>query len=194
MTGELFFFKRQGTNAVTITSFGATITNSHYLQFTTLKQHEIFSRKEMPSTGFGYIPLPDVVVEARAPVEFTYYVDLDAPWRLELKDGVVYVFAPPIRFNKPAIDVSAMTYEVRQGYLKSSVALENLKKSLSSLVLLRAKENIPLVRENGRKQIVSFVERWMARIFSDGRQYPVKVFFPEEEPSDEKLLKPGLLN
>ena len=45
---------------------------------------------------------------------------------------------------------------------------------------MRAKENIQLVRENGRKQTADFVEKWLSKSFTDGKQYPVKVYFPDE--------------
>src|SRR6266545_1047478 len=155
-------------------SYATTVSNQHYLQFATLKQTEIFTRTEETTTAFGYVPLPEVVVEARAPVDYTYYLDLNAKWDILLKDGAVYVFAPPIRFNKPAVDASAITYEVRKGYLKTTEATENLKKSITSLSVLRARENIPLIRETGRRQTAEFVERWLMKSFIDGRQYPVK--------------------
>ena len=43
---------------------------------------------------------------------------------------------------------------------------------------------LALVRENGRRQTAEFVERWLMKSFSDGRQFPVKVFFPGEKPPD----------
>ena len=178
----------QGTIRTEFVSYATTITNQHYLQFATLKQNEMFTRSQEARTGFGYIPLPEVVVEARAPVETTYYLDLNAKWNFVLKDNVVYVFAPPIHFNKPSVDAAAITYEVKKGYLKSAEALENLKQSVTSLATLKAKENISLVRENGRRQTTEFVERWLMKSFTDGRQYSVKVFFPDEKPP-EGILK-----
>jgi len=131
------------------------------------------------------------VVEARAPVDYTYYLDLNAPWRFEIKDNIVHVFAPPIRFNKPAVDASAITYEVKKGGLLKGDAQENLKQSLTSLVALRAKENIPLVRETGRKQTSDFVEKWLMTSFTDGKSYAVKVYFPDEAPPDKlKIIVP----
>src|SRR5688572_7315480 len=179
----------QGRITTEFISYATTITNQHYLQFATLRQKEIFTRTEETTTAFGYVPLPEVVVEARAPVDYTYYLDFDAKWDILLKDGVVYVFAPPIRFNKPAVDASAITYEVKKGYLKTAEAQENLKKSITSLSVLRAKENIPLIRENGRKQTTEFVERWLMKSFTDGKQYPVKVFFPGEKPPEGLPIK-----
>ena len=175
----------QGTIRTEFISYATTITNQHYLQFATLKQNEMFTRSEEATTGFGYIPLPEVVVEARAPVETTYYLDLNAKWNFVLKDNVVYVFAPPIHFNKPSVDASAITYEVKKGYLKTAEALENLKKSVTSLATLKAKENISLVRENGRRQTTEFVERWLMKSFTDGKQYSVKVYFPDERPPED---------
>ena len=176
---------RQGTITTEFISYATTVTNQHYLQFATLRQTELFTRSEAASTGFGYIPLPEVIVEARAPVEYTFYLDLNAKWNFILKDNVMYVSAPAIRFNKPSVDASAITYEVKKGYLKTDEALENLKKSVTSLVALKAKDNISLVRENGRRQTTEFVERWLMKSFDDGKRYSVKVFFPGEKlPED----------
>ncbi len=181
---------RQGTIRTSFVSYATTLTNSQHLQFATLKQMEIFTRTEEPSTAFGYVPLPDVIVEARAPVEYTYYLDLNAPWDFHFQDGVLHVFAPPIRANKPAVDISALTYEVKKGRFKTTEALDNLKNSISSLVVLRAKDNIPLVRETGRHETQEFVERWLARSFSDGKNCPVKVFFPGESPPGRFRVEP----
>ena len=91
----------QGRITTEFTSYASSISNHSRLQFATLRQHEIFTRTEEMRTGFGYVPLPDVVVEARAPVEFTYYLDFNAKWDFSLKDGVLFVRAPPVRFNRP---------------------------------------------------------------------------------------------
>jgi hypothetical protein len=170
----------RGTITTSFVSYATSVTNSLHLEFATLKQMEIFSRQEKTSTGFGYIPLPEVVVEARAPVEFTYYLDLEGPWRIEVKDQFVHVFAPPIKFNKPSVDASAIQYEVRKGLLKTSEAQERLKRSITSLVTLRAQENIPLVRETGRSQAEKFIETWLLKSFADGKQYAIKVHFADE--------------
>ena len=59
-----------------------------------------------------------------------------------------------------AVDVSKLNYEVKKGYLKTTDATERLKSAITSLVTLRAKENIPLVKETARKQTAEFVESW----------------------------------
>jgi hypothetical protein len=184
----------QGSITTSFISYASSISAGHYLQFARLKQTEIFTRTDEATTAFGYIPLPDVVVEARAPVEYTYYLDLNAKWELVLKDGVLYVFAPPIQFNKPAVDASEIQYEVRKGsVLRDTVsAQENLKKTVTFLTQRRAKENIALVRETGRRQTMEFVEKWLVQNFSDGRKYPVKILFADEAtPEGLKVLPPA---
>jgi hypothetical protein len=37
-----------------------------------------------------------------------------------------------------------------------------------------------LIRENARKQTADFVEKWLSKAFTDGKAYPVKVYFPDE--------------
>jgi hypothetical protein len=181
----------QGTVTTSFVSYATTISNYQRLQITGLKQTEIFTRTEETSTAFGYLPLPDVVVEARAPVEYTYYLDLNDKWNFQLRDNVLYVFPPSIRFNTPAVDASAISYEVKKGKFKTAEAQENLKKSITSMAKLRAKENLPLVRENARKQTEEFVQTWLARSFTDGRSYPIKVIFPDEKkPSEIKIVPP----
>ena len=169
---------RRGTFVTSFESYATTITNHQYLQFATLKQMEIFTEKDVQS--FGAVEF-EGVVEARAPVEYTYYVDLNGKWQFTLRDNVIYVQVPTIRPNKPAVDVSKLTYETKKYRPFLSAAAERrLKQNLTGLISLRAKENIPLVKESGRKQIGEFVETWLARSFTDGKIYAVKVYFPDE--------------
>lgn len=173
---------RHQTITTSFASYATSLQPNQYLQFATLKQNEVFSQTDQTVTGFGYIPLPEIVVEARAPVEFTYHLDLNAKWEFTLKDEFIVVQAPRIRFNKPAIDAAEVEYQVRKGsfFRDHSEALDNLKSSITSLAQLRAKENIALVRETGRRQVAKFVENWLAHAFSDGKNYPVKVYFEGE--------------
>ena len=182
---------RRGTITTSFFSYATSIHPTHFLQFATLKQTEVFTRKDEASTGFGYIPLPDVVVEARAPVDFTYYLDLNAPWQMIIEGNVLHVLAPPIRHNKPAVDASEIQYDIRKGSLirDTASAEANLKKSISELAEQRARENVPLVKEIGRKQTAEFVEKWLMKSFSDGPRYTVKVYFPGE-PAPVKRAVP----
>ncbi|MGH7970913.1 MAG: hypothetical protein ACREIC_19505 [Limisphaerales bacterium] len=170
---------KQGTINTTFTSYATTLSGSQYLQFATLTQTEVFTRTDDSSVLWGYVPLPDVVVQARAPVTYTYYLDLNDRWDFRLEGGVIWVTAPLIKFNKPAVDASGISYEVKKdSYLRRTPeALGNLKNSITGLSYSKARSNIALVRETGRHQTELFVENWLAKTFSDGKQYPVKVRF-----------------
>ena len=47
----------------------------------------------------------------------------------------------------------------------------------------KPKQNVSLVREVGRRKTEEFVERWLARGFSDGSAYRVRVVFADEAPA-----------
>lgn len=170
---------RRGTITTSFVSYATSITNQQYLQFATLKQMEVFTETEVRS--FGVVDF-EAIVEARAPVEYTYYLDLNGKWEFLVESNVMHVYAPPIRANKPAVDVSKLTYETKKYRpLLSSEAEKRLKQNLTGLINLRARENIPLVKETGRKQVTEFVEKWLIRSFTDGNVYAVKVYFPGEK-------------
>jgi hypothetical protein len=172
----------QGTITTTFTSYATSLQGSQYLQIATLSQEERFQRTDEASTAFGYIPLPDVMVEANAPVTYTYYLDLNDKWDFRLKDGTITVIAPNIRFNKPAVDASRITYEVKKDSIirDTHQALEDLKGSITWMVNQKARQNVALVRETGRKETQTFVENWLAKSFADGNKYPVTVHFRNE--------------
>ncbi|HVV71201.1 MAG TPA: hypothetical protein VHI52_06835 [Verrucomicrobiae bacterium] len=184
---------RQGTITTTFTSYATSLSGSQYLQFATLSQMETFTRKDEASMAFGYIPLPDVIVEATAPVSYTYYLDLNAHWDFQLRDGVLWVVAPDIKFNKPSVDASRITYEVKKNSLirNTSEAVANLKDSITWLSIKKAQANIDLVRETGRRQTETFVHNWLLKAFTDGKNYPVKVTFHNELAKHPDLSEPG---
>jgi len=169
----------QGTITTTFTSYATSMSGSQYLQFATLSQQERFTRTDEASTAFGYVPLPDVIVEADAPVTYTYYLDLNEKWEFQVQNRTLTVIAPDIRFNKPAVDASRITYEVKKDshFRRTSPAMEALKSSITSMTKLKAKTNVELVRETGRRQTELFVRNWLAKSFSDGTNYAVNVQF-----------------
>ena len=80
---------RQGAIHTSFTSYATTLSTTHYLQFAKLKQMEMFTRSD--ERAIGYVRLPEVVVEARAPIEYTYYFDLNGIWDFVLRDNVMDV-------------------------------------------------------------------------------------------------------
>ena len=101
------------------------------------------------------------------------------------------VHAPPIRFNRPSLDASALHYEVRQGSAlrDEEAAIAKLKEGLTSMAHRRAQENVGLVREVARREVEEFVETWLFRDFGEeARGYRVEVVFAGEE---SELPLPG---
>ena len=165
-------------------SHAAELAGTSRFQFATLQESEIFQREESGSTGWGLIPLPKVVVEARAPVEYSYYLDFAGPWEFAREGRVLTVFAPPIAANPPALDVSALQFYTLEGsvWRNDGAVRERLKDTLTGALRKRAAKNTGLVRETGRQRLAEFVEKWLAEKFSDGRDLRVKVVFPDERP------------
>jgi hypothetical protein len=173
---------QQGTVTTTFTSYATEVSGSAFFQFATLKQVEAFERRDTSTVLWGQLALPDVVVEARAPVEYTYYLDLNKPWSLRLEKGVVWVTAPRIEWNAPAIDASAIRFQVREGsvFRDENLAMDNLRAGLTEMARLKARQNVALVREVGRRKTEEFVETWLVRGFSDGGSYRARVVFADE--------------
>jgi hypothetical protein len=173
---------RSGTVTTRFISYATEVSGQNHLQFATLKEMEVFERTDSATVLWGQLKLPDVVVRARAPVEYTYYLDLNEPWELTLDDRLVTVRTPSIRFNSPAIDVSEIHYEVASGSMlrDEDVALQNLARGLSGLAKQRAQQNIALVREVGRKKTEEFIRNWLLAQYEDADTYRVEVIFADE--------------
>ncbi|MCB1034430.1 MAG: hypothetical protein KDD47_11420 [Acidobacteria bacterium] len=171
-----------GTVTTSFVSYATEVGGSSYFQFAELKQVELFQRADQASTLWGYLELPAVVVRATAPVETTYYLDLDGKWDFHQDGSRILVVAPEIAFNKPAVDASAIEYEVKSGSLlrDETEALARLKQGITRMSLERARQNIPLVREIGRRRTEAFVSTWLAGRFVDGQDYTVEVIFRDE--------------
>ena len=186
---------KTGTITTTFVSYATEMSGSQKLQFATLKETEVFERTDRAQVLWGQLELPEVVVRAEAPVEYTYYLDLEERWNFLLEGPTVRVQAPPIRFNSPAIDVSRLRYEVKSGsvFRDEALALENLKRGLGELSRARAGENVALVRELGRKQTAEFVRTWLLSRYDDASSYHIEVTFADEvpiqEPTDARTLR-----
>lgn len=179
---------QQGTLRTEFLSQAVELSGTSRFQFATLKQVEVFKREESGSTAWGTIPLPKVVVQALAPVEYSYFLDLSAPWEFERDGQVIRVYAPGIEANTPAMDVSALTFYTLEGSIwRDEIAVrERLRGTLSESLQHRALENTRLVRELGRQRLATFVEKWLLEKFDDGSSYQIKVIFPDERPLSPK--------
>ena len=176
-------FRQQNVRQEFLSS-AATLTGTHRLQVATLQEHETFRRKEADSLVWGLIPLPAIVVQADVPVEYTYSLDFDRPWEFQQQDSVVTAYAPIIEPGKPAADISALAFYTLEGHKwqDDKAVRDRLQSTLTPALQQRAVEHIPLVKEIARRQLKTFVEKWLADSFSDGHDFEVKVVFPDERP------------
>ena len=177
-----------GTVTTTFISYATEVSGSNYLQFATLKQIEVFERADSRATLWGQLELPDVVVQATAPVEYTYYLDLNGRWEMKLENNSVLVIAPAIEFNTPSIDASAIRYDVREGSLfrDEDIVIDKLREGLMEMSRQRARDNVELIRELGRRKTAEFVQKWLTQTFSDGTTYHVEVVFADESRAPEQ--------
>lgn len=176
---------RTGTVTYAFAAEASELNGTTRLQVATLRQVEVFERKDEAALFWGHLQLPDVIVEARAPVEYVYFLDLRKAWTFRLVEREIFVAAPALEFNTPAVDASALRYEVRAGSVlrDEAQALERLRQGLTELSRARARQNQALVRETARHETERFVETWLARGFGDSRDYRVRVVFADEPPS-----------
>ncbi len=172
-----------GTVTTTFRSYATQVSGNSYLQFATLDEQERFERTDAASILWGQLDLPDVVVEATAPVQYTYYLDLNDPWHFEMTDTKVRVIAPQIRFNRPSLDASQLEWNVKSDsvFRDEEAVREALRAGLTAMAEQRARDNVPLVREIGRRRTQSFVETWLLGAFGDASQeLTVEVKFLDE--------------
>ena len=173
---------RAGTVTTTFRGYATEVSGTSRLQFAELRQEESFERRDSEAVLWGALALPDVVVEARAPVTYTYFLDLDKEWRFRLEGRDVLVVVPPVEWNRPSVDVSALRFEVREGSVlrDEQLVLDRLRGELTPLLDRRARQHVPLVREAGRRKVEAFVETWLVQRFADGGGYRARVLFGDE--------------
>lgn len=172
------------TGSITTTFHGdaTSVVGTTRLQFAELRQDEVFERRDAAAVLWGALALPDVVVEARVPVTYTYFLDLDKDWHFRLADGIVFVVVPPVEWNRPAPDASALRFSVREGSVlrDERLVLDRLRGELTPLLDRRARQHVALVRETGRRKVEAFVETWLVQRFADGSEYRARVEFADE--------------
>ncbi|MCC7518200.1 MAG: hypothetical protein IT578_03335 [Verrucomicrobiae bacterium] len=164
-------------------AYAQRVTGTARLQVATLQFVEVF-RLEDPATLLG-IPLPEVIVEARAPVETTWYLDLNARWSVSVRDRDVFVAAPPLQFNTPAIAVGRLEYRTVRSSLwrREAPVLEKLRVALGPMARRAAAAHLPQVRETARNQVSLFVRAWVLQKEHEGETGAIRVRFADEPAS-----------
>jgi len=184
-----------GTVQTSFLSYATEISGNAFLQFATLDQTELIQRTDSASLLWGRLRLPDVMVEARVPVRYTYYLDLEDEWSLTLEETTVHVLAPGVRANRPAVDASAIEYRVQADSVlrDEDAVLEQLRLQLMDRLASRAGENIALVRELGRRRTADFVRTFLLSQFGEeADDYRIDVRFRDEFDETGEPLQPAV--
>ena len=163
-------------------SYATSVRGVSRLQFAELRQVESFERTDSAAVAWGAIPLPDVVVEARGNVVYSYVLDFQKRWDLRYTEGRVDVLAPAPEFTPPALDPSSLVFEVKKGsMLRDEEAVRaSLQAGLAGLLAERARTHVPLVRETGRKATEEFVKNFLTSQYDDAANIVVHVRFADE--------------
>ncbi|MBX2986431.1 MAG: hypothetical protein KF802_00910 [Bdellovibrionaceae bacterium] len=165
----LYFLSRwnhrpEGPQEMT-SSFTSYVTGSRGVQRVQLFEAdsvEVIERTSQYSLFWNTFKLPDMVVLARVPVRYVYYVDLQEPFEVSEADGRLRVQAPALKAALPAPDVSGLSFEVKSGGLfrDARAAFEDLRKTITPLLKENAERQIPLVREQAREQMKALILAW----------------------------------
>ena len=172
---------RSRSITTTFASTATEIRGTKRLQVAELSQVEVVERRD--AMQFFGVPLPDVVVSARAPVTFTYVLDLDGTWDFDLTERTVTVLAPGARVERPGR--RRLEADVRDGGeldpagTRTASSRSCAPPSPGSSAQ-RARQNVPLVRETARRQAEEFVRSWLLRAYGVPEDVRVVVRFRGE--------------
>lgn len=174
--------------SMTFDSYITGLQGSNFLQVAQLKTQEEFflaSEKRL----LRYLPGGTVEVAARVPCEIVYRVSLKGDkWQFYLADNGrrLYVVAPELGFNTPAVDLSRYELEVvKYSYIRNE---EEVKQLLQAQIPGKLEEvaslNIDSVRDTARLKIKEFVDNWLLASFAGKNlELPIvdRVFFADEQ-------------
>ena len=173
-------------------TYATEIKGTNRLQAATLKTQETFTRTENLGYIWGLLKF-SASVEISAPVEYTLYLELNDGWKFLINDpGTteitaldVYVIAPPIQANAPAIHVSE--WQIKDGetsmFIDEGEVKNNLIRELETICQGQIRGKIDEVRETVRGEVSTFVTTWFVENrFKDSPINPrvAGVYFEDE--------------
>ncbi len=178
---------REGTLTTRLTNYATEVEGVQRLQVATLETTEVVSQRDAASVLWGQLQLPDVVVRAEVPVTYTYYLDLNDPWTLtwDEQTGVLTVEAPELRWNPPAVDISAMQLDAGgdNPLRDEAAAIERVRSRMTEWLDAQASAHRDLVAATAREQTEEWVRTWLQGQF--GGVVDVRVTIEGESQSSD---------
>lgn len=169
--------------------YATKISEKQRLQVATLQQVEIFERtSHLKALGLA---LPDVVVKATVPVEYSFFVSLNQGWKFTNTATEIIVDVPGLTNSTPAADVSKVRYDIVKGSLLRSEnkSLRIIQKELMGLLVEKSIEHRSLVKEQARASVEKFVREWLVEATGENATKTIRIRFPDDSDRLENTVK-----
>ena len=132
-------------------------------------------------------PLSNAIMEVRAPVTYSYYVDMKGSWKIISEGETLTVVAPKIQAEEHATDMSRLDTHIDSGKLifNEPAKLEELRKQFYTDMIRKStsREYMDSIREDARRSLAEFANGWI--IADIAKKYPsvkyISVRFEDEE-------------
>ena len=162
-TSDLSPLSPQEDLSVQFTSYMNQTRGVRKIQLVEVTSVEVIERTSKFSLFWDTLKFPDVVVLARIPTIYSYFIDLEKPFKLRFEDDVLTIQAPPLEAGPPAPDISGISYEVREGsvFRDTRRAFDELRKTITPLLRQKAELNKPHTRAEAEKQLELLVHAWL---------------------------------
>lgn len=138
------------------------------------------------------ISLPSVILEAKIPVEYNYYISLSGGWRFEVQDKELRVFPPELTSSRPAIDLSKMQFNIKKGSVlrNQKELMKKFESDIPGFLIERAIQHRDSVREEARKSVEECIRNWILTSMAPLEVERVRVQFPQDTAPrpDDSLL------
>jgi hypothetical protein len=151
-----------------------------------MKTMETFSKADARFAAWGWVYLGTATSEIKVPATYRFHIKLSEMKQARLDDSVLIVTAPVIHPSLPvAFDTSKVEKKTDGTWLRFDAAqqLADLEKSVTPALAARAQGHVNTVRENARRDIEEFVQKWIVEAHPEYREHikAVKVIFPGED-------------
>lgn len=160
-----------------------------------LKTVELFSKTDTRTAAWGWVSLGTAASEIKVPATYRFHVKLSELQHARVQNRVLIVMAPQIHPTLPvAFDSTGMEKKSSGDWLRFDTAdqLTALEKNITPALTARAQEHVLNIREQARKDLEEFVQKWVVETNPAYRNdiSAVKVVFPGENPASVKAELP----
>lgn len=158
--------------------------NLELVAFTTTEILSRSSARTLPWFNWE-VPYSRSITEIRVPVTYRYYIRLQDPWDIAIRDGTCIVRAPALRAElPPAIHTDGMKTYARGELLaldregELTRLLESLTPALSRYA--DSRDHKELIRDRARETVAEFIRAWLLERDTNVAIDTIRVVFADE--------------